>query len=392
MVGMIASGRATAATPEPTPELVSGGTNYGGVVAEGRIVPERYADLAYKVEGEVAEIVVLEGGQVKAGDVIVRLKGDETLRAELTLAEQEMVDAQQALEDLKKNAGVEQAQVQQSIAETSEKVRTAKRASYYYIVPDRVGVYSLFEGLEKTHEKVEKACQEYEPYKEVMADSAGMSLMPPTFCVPQSLCRGAQVQSKDDPARVYKKKLEDAEGDFGIALTQMRNASGLAQAQAMLDKSQRDYEKVKDGINTDKLGVAEKRLEAAQWRLEAAEAALKDLELRAPFDGMVASVNIKVGERVKVGKSVVQVADESKWIVETNNLTEIQVVQVEEGQPVSVAADALPGVELKGVVEAIGDTYEEKDNDVIYSVKVALTEPDPRLRWGMTVVVTFSSK
>jgi hypothetical protein len=51
--------------------------------------------------------------------------------------------------------------------------------------------------------------------------------------------------------------------------------------------------------------------------------------------------------------------------------------------------DALPDLELTGTVESIDDFFEEKRGDVTYTARILLNESDPRLRWGMTVVVTF---
>jgi hypothetical protein len=65
------------------------------------------------------------------------------------------------------------------------------------------------------------------------------------------------------------------------------------------------------------------------------------------------------------------------------------VVEVQLGQKVTVVPDALPDLELAGTVEEISDTFQEKQGDVTYTVRIRLDEVDPRLRWGMTVVVTF---
>ena len=40
-------------------------------------------------------------------------------------------------------------------------------------------------------------------------------------------------------------------------------------------------------------------------------------------------------------------------------------------------------------MESISDLYEEKRGDVTYTARILLDEDDERLRWGMTVVVTF---
>jgi acetyl/propionyl-CoA carboxylase alpha subunit len=314
------------------------------------------------------------------------------LDASVSDAEHNLVVAQQALDDVKKDAGVDQAKAIQAITDYTEKLRSIAHTSYYYTVPGRVGTKNIFEAAEKMHEKVIQARKDFDPYKETMTDSSNVSEIAPIFCFPPSLCRGGTLQSVDDPIRKFRKKLNDAEGDYIVALTQIRNAANIAQAQAMLDKSQRDYEKVKDGPHKIKLAAAEKGFEAAQHKLASAKDSVGDLEMRAPYDCTVASISVKQGEHVSAGVPIVQVGNLSSWVIETENLTEIQVVSVKEGQKVSVAVDALPDTPLDGIVQSVAEDYQEKDNDVTYKVKVALPNPDPRLKWGMTVVVTFPEK
>jgi hypothetical protein len=62
---------------------------------------------------------------------------------------------------------------------------------------------------------------------------------------------------------------------------------------------------------------------------------------------------------------------------------------VASGQGVTVVPDALPGVTLTGTVESISDVFEEKRGDITYTASILLDGIDPRLRWGMTVVITF---
>jgi multidrug resistance efflux pump len=86
---------------------------------------------------------------------------------------------------------------------------------------------------------------------------------------------------------------------------------------------------------------------------------------------------------------VAVLADFSKWVVETDDLTEIEIPDVSVGQAVSVVPDALPDLKLSGTVERIKDVFEEKRGDITYTTRITLNQEDPKLRWGMTVVVTF---
>jgi hypothetical protein len=46
---------------------------------------------------------------------------------------------------------------------------------------------------------------------------------------------------------------------------------------------------------------------------------------------------------------------------------------------------------MSGTVEAISDGFIEKSGDITYVVRISLAEgSDARLRWGMTIKVTFT--
>jgi len=98
---------------------------------------------------------------------------------------------------------------------------------------------------------------------------------------------------------------------------------------------------------------------------------------------------LQIGQSVVTGTPVMRLVDFSQMFVETDDLTELEVVNVEVGQKVRVRADALRDVELTGTVVEISNIFEEKRGDITYTVKIQLDTPEPRLRWGMTVEVTF---
>jgi multidrug resistance efflux pump len=160
-------------------------------------------------------------------------------------------------------------------------------------------------------------------------------------------------------------------------------------AEANLAEAQARVAKVKGGPDPDQLALAQARLVSAQDGLAAAEAGLKNSELRAPFAGVLAKLSLKVGEQVGPGQAVATLADFSGWVVETDNLTEIEVVKIKTGQGASVVLDALPNQTLHGKVTSISSVFEEKRGDITYTVKLALENKLPEMRWGMTAEVTF---
>ncbi len=393
LVLLIVAGCAAKPTPTDTPDFSQTPTASSNVVvAEGKVLPEQYASISFLQSGDIAEILVDEGAKLKKGDVIARIKDNESLYANLTLAEQNLVTAQQELDDVKKDEGVDRAKALQTIADSSDQLRKAQHQQYYYTVPSRVAIMGMFEAVDKTNEVAKDARKAYEPYKDDLIEGNGLSVSGATFCVPQYLCKGLKIQPSDDPARKLKDKLDDAEGDLSIAINQLIFTSNVDVAQATLEKAQKDYEKLKTGPDPDKLAIAEAKVKTAQFKVDEAKKDIADLELRAPFDGTVGKINFKVGESVQGGVPVVTMGNLSKWVVETDNLTEIQVVKLDVGQDVMIAADALPGKNLKGVVKSISDDYEDNDGDIVYTIKIDLTDPDPQIRWGMTVVATFDKQ
>ena len=361
------------------------------VVAEGKLYPIKHVALSFSRGGEVSEILVQEGQTVTKGDVIARLKDDKAAYAQLAAAHQKLIDAQQAYDDVIKDAGVDNAKALQAIADASENLRRAQHRQYNFTIPTRLAAYDLFEAANKSLERVAAARKAYEPYKRDLIDSTGLADMPPTLCIPASLCKGLILAPKEhSTARQLREDLTKAEGDLQVAVNQIKITAGVALAAAQLEKAQSDYQKLNGKPDPDKLEVAEKKVKAAEWEVKAAQKAVDDLNLKAPFDGVVSKLDIKVGELTTSTKPAVQFADTSRWLVETTNLTEIQVVKVDIGQKVTIRADALPDESFIGVVQSISDTYEEKQGDVTYTIKVELQDSSPKFRWGMTVVTTFN--
>ena len=88
------------------------------------------------------------------------------------------------------------------------------------------------------------------------------------------------------------------------------------------------------------------------------------------------------------GVPVIELADFSVWQVETNDLTELDIVRIQERDEVLVTFDAIEDLEVAGIVVRIKSIGMEKLGDITYTVVVQLDEQDARLRWNMTAVVT----
>ena len=323
------AGTAAQATPVPTqPPVIADST----IVAEGRVEPLSYAEVAFNASGIVSDVLVSEGEDVKQGDTLVRV-GNESDKT-YTEAQLELVAAQQEYDDLLNSSGTEAAQA----------VIDLKDAKEDY---DKAANYLTY--LQNSQK------------------------------VPQTEARRYLVQTWKGYEYRYKTKSfkGPAPEDWIIEAE-----NDLALKKARLDDAQRTYDRLKDGVDTERLALLEARLNSAK-------ASVASLQVLSPFDGTVADLNAKVGESVSAGSSAATLADLSNWLVKTTDLTELEVVNIHEGQPVTVVLDALPDVTLSGTVDSISKTYAEKQGDVVYEVTIALDDTDPNILWGMTAVVTF---
>jgi HlyD family secretion protein len=303
------------------------------IMAEGRLEPIHFAEIAFTASGVISEVLVEEGESVKKGQPLIRL-GDAS-DTNYASAQLELVSAQQAIHDLTNAAGTDLAQ---AIIDLKDAQEAYEKADNYLIY------------LQNSQK------------------------------IPQTETRSFLIQTwKGYEYRTKTKHFKGPAPEDWIIEAQ----NDLALKKAELEDAQRTYDRLRDGADAEQLAVLEARLNAA-------EAGLAAFEVIAPFDGVVAELNAKAGSSINAGQVAVTIADFSSWLIETTDLTEIDVVNLSEGQPVAVTFDAIPGETPVGVIESISQTYEEKQGDITYTVTVALEDSHPSLRWGMTAVVKIA--
>lgn len=340
------------------------------ITAEGRLEPVHYAEIAFNTGGVVSEVLVKEGQAVKKGQPLIRL-GNES-DTNYAAAQLELVSAQQALDDFLISKDIDLAQVEQDLANAKQAVEDAQKDVTkldYRRASDDMLDQSEAE-IDLANKRVTLA---ENAYKLVRNRPDGDSLK-------------AEALLELTNARLDRdKKQAKLEWYLGkpseLDASKYRAALNLAIAQEA--DIQREYDRLLDGPDADKLSLLEARLNAAK-------AGVAAFEVIAPFDGVVAKLNAKAGSSINAGEIAVTISDFSSWIIKTTDVTEIDVVKLKEGQPVTIKLDAIPDTGLKGKVLSIGQSFAENQGDIVYEVTVLLTDKDPAMRWGMTAVVKFA--
>jgi len=169
--------------------------------------------------------------------------------------------------------------------------------------------------------------------------------------------------------------------DASILEARVREAAAnLAAAQAQV----RYLKRV--GTSRESLDAAQAEADRAQAVLDSQKAILAQATLTAPFDGVIAVVNIAPAETVVPGQVVMVIGDVSRFRVETTDLSERDVPLVQGGQRARVFVPAL-GMHIGGAVFDVAHMASTLGGDVVYRVIVDLDEQPPGLRWGMTADV-----
>jgi HlyD family secretion protein len=373
------------AAPQNTPEVVVQDAlptvvGNSALIVEGNLVPAEYVDLSFNMGGIIVDVLVNEGDTIEAGQVIAVLDQRERLAAAVANAELELVNARQALEQLDENSSVETAAAQQEVANARDAVRDAERALSNLTKGTRqTDIDSATADVIILKDRLDDALEDYASYENKREDSVTRA---------QYLSKMADAQQRYDDAVRLLNNLEGKPSDIDLAIAE----ANLALAQARLALAEQEYTDVQNGPDPDDLESAQARLTAAESGLQAAQASLADAELRAPISGSVVKLDLKKGEQALPGVPAVVLADVENWMVETDDLNEMEIPRVSVGQKVIVTPDALPDLELSGAVESISELFVEKQGDVTYTAKIALNDDDPDLRWGMTVAVEFISE
>lgn len=404
----------TAATPTPEPTLPAQQAP-NQIVAEAVVLPEQSANLSLATGGIVAEVLVAEGATVEAGTIIARLDNKRQVVA-IAQAQARLENAQAALAQLVAGPLMEEVTAAEAAVDIARaqltKLTEAARQAEVVAAQAELGaaqtaLQELLNGpkggelinaraeLANAQAELNRARSAYNAVKwrndlGALPESAALQLATNSYEAAQArydvLAAGADPdQIADARARVQRAR---AELD---RLQAPGSASDISSAEAEVRRAEAQLSQLQAGARPEAIAAAEAQVTEAETALMQEQLALTETELRAPFAGTIAALDLKIGEQVTAGTPVVQLADLSAWEIHTEDLTELSVVNVSEGQRVSVTLDALPDLVLEGVVTRIKPLGENKQGDITYTVIITPQTTDPRLRWNMTAVVTLDS-
>ncbi len=377
--------------PTPTSSAgVSTAPEAPGVVsAEGKIIPARDATLAFRLAGRVEQILVKEGDAIKKGDVLIQLESAD-LQAGVAQAQAAVAQAEAAV-------ALAQAQLAQitagpraeEIAAAEAQVKAASNAVGQAVAQrDQVAKGPTADTLAAAEAQLAQAQVQQKEAQDAydrllenkihgwMEAQAVLKVNAATEAVAAAQAAVDQINSGASPQTVqaYNSAIGVAAQQRKVAEAQLALLKAGA-TQAQIDAARAQVDQAKAG------------LKAAQAGLAVAQAQFDQATLKAPFAGIVVSLNTEVGEVVVPGAPALVLVDEARWRMKTNDLSETDVVLVRPGQKATVTLDAFKGQTFSGVVTEIASTAETNRGNTTYAVTIDLDSTDAALRWGMTAFV-----
>ncbi len=407
--------------------------------ATGSIIAGNEARLNFQQSGIINAVRVKIGDAVKAGDVLAELDtadlqlGVQQAEAQLQQSKNSVRNAEQAIiiaqanysrtvegtreADLKAaQAALQSAQAnytkvtrgQSSDAAAAQAAVEAAQANLDKVkagptAEDLAGVTAQLQNAEASLKLAQSAYD-----RAFSRNPAGIGGSPEALQLEQATNNFNLAKSNYDKVakgadaaqvRAAEQQLASAQASLS-RFTGANDAASRAAAQQAIESAQASLERLQQPARDFDLAQLTAQIEQAHVALDSAKTTvtlneialvqarrrLDQAVLRAPFDGVVGSVNVREGESATAAgaaSSAIVMADITDFHMDVT-VDELDVTQLRVGQPVEIAVDALPGVKVAGKVERISSTGTKSSGVVNYSVRVSLDAGNPALRSGMS--------
>ena len=342
--------------------------NYGelsAVVDEtGEVRADQSALLYWETAGIVSEVMVRLGDKVKADQVLAELN-EESLPQNYYMSQQELVTATRALEDLYENAAEVSANAQLALANVRDAVDDAE---YRWLLNQPGNRYSP-EELKSAKAKLVIAEKQLENNQKRYNNAQGK--------VNKAY---AQINLTDainqyQTARWYVNWLQVGADEIEMGILDAKVAVAIAQ----LGTAERQYARVKDGPDLDDITMAEARISAAQASLDAAF-------ITSPFDGVITVLEMLPGDLIAPNSLAFRIDNLDTLLVDVA-ISEVDIIQINVGQPVTLSFDAILGNEYTGEVVDVSPVGNLQQGLVSFEVTIKLVDADEEVRPGLTAGV-----
>jgi membrane fusion protein (multidrug efflux system) len=181
-------------------------------------------------------------------------------------------------------------------------------------------------------------------------------------------------------------------GDVLVEFDSEQVRAALAEAEAALQDSRRQFDRSRELFTTKALSEAQldqlrATLSANEARVAGSRSQVNDTIIRAPFAGRVGLRNISVGSFVTPG-TVITTLDDTSIIKVDFSVPEVFLANLSEGLAIRAGTSAYPQTEFEGRVASIDSRLDPVSRAIM--VRAQIGNPDARLKPGMFMTVKVS--
>ncbi len=315
-------------------------------------------------------------------------------RRSVAAAELELVNAQQALDELNENAPLLAAQAALALANA----RDALEDEEYRWRVQQEGQRASAATIRAAEAKLLLADESVDHYQALYDRASGDANKA------NALVNLHAAEQRRDTALRELNWYKGTPTDIDASVLDAK----LNLAQAQFDQAERDAKDLIPGPDPDLLAQANARLTLAQAQLAAAQAQatvdaeMLDLQLgkllvRAPLSGVVMARSIEPGEVLLAGAQALSIGQTDKLTI-TVFIAEDRYGEIGLGDHAQLSVDTFPGEMFDATVTRIADEAEFTPRNVqteegrrttVFAVELTVTDPGGMLRPGMPADVTF---
>lgn len=205
-----------------------------------------------------------------------------------------------------------------------------------------------------------------------------------------SVVKAGQIIAQIDP-RLYQAQVEQTEADLANANAnlELQQVEARRSSNLFTNKliSESDYDTAIANLHE-----ADATVKIKQAALDNAKANLGYCKIYSPVDGVVLSRSVDVGQTVTASfntPTLFQIANDLTKMQIDAYVSEADIGTVEETQNVSFTVDAFPSRTFTGRVVQIRNSPTNSQNVITYDTVIAVSNPDLKLRPGMTANTTI---
>jgi len=361
-VAVALTNQTATAQAKSAPQTVTAqrGNLTASVSGSGTIAAESTVDLSFQTSGTIKKILTHEGDAVQANQPLAELD-DRTLQAEVISAQAKLASARAKLSKTKAGATAEERAAAQAALVSAQ-------AAYDNALKDAETANLDLEAAKLAVDKARVAVNT----AQAAYDRIGGASNPTIGMTQQSKELQSATLEYQSALTKYNTQLKTAETN---------KKSKVESARSNVEKAKADLAKLE--VKAEDVAIDQASVDQAEQSLKQAQINLDNAVLRAPFAGVITSVNIVPGSRTANTPVAIKMMNVNPLRVNLK-LSENDVVKAQIGQAVQLTSDSLKDWQTEGKVSYIAPSGESTNGVVTYSVRVDFTTTDARIKVGMS--------